>query len=184
MLLIVFGETRARDQRLKVLRALTENIVLAQQQGGMMDESLGELQRLTKSRAAWFRLIEGGHLVATHAVGVSTDFLREAGFAQLTEDVSQMMERGRAVTAPANEAGSGGSGSAGAGKAAYVVMVPVLGKKSSIGLLMLGSAAPRKLTAEELEFSGDLRTAAGDCDREFPVARAGAALAAAVAQHV
>ncbi len=85
MLLIVFGEARARDRRLKVLRALTESIVLAQQQGGMLDDSLGELQRLTKSKAAWFRLIEGGHLVATHAVGVSTDFLREAGFAQLTE---------------------------------------------------------------------------------------------------
>src|SRR5580692_6606330 len=152
MLLIVFGEARARDRRLKVLRALTESIVLAQQQGGMLDESLGELQRLTKSRAAWFRLIEGGHLVATHAVGVSTDFLREAGFAQLTEDVSEMLERGRAVTAAANEAGSEDSGLLEQEKLKYVVMVPVLGKKSSIGLLMLGSAAPRKLTPEELEF--------------------------------
>ena len=80
MLLIVFGEARARDRRLKVLRALTESIVLAQQQGGMMEDSLGELQRLTKSKAAWFRLIEGGHLVATHAVGVSSDFLAGSGF--------------------------------------------------------------------------------------------------------
>jgi hypothetical protein len=71
MLLIVFGEARARGQRLKVMRALTESIVLAQQQGGMMEDVLGELRRLTRSRAAWFRLIEGGSLVATHAVGVS-----------------------------------------------------------------------------------------------------------------
>ena len=97
MLLVVFGEARARDQRLKVLRALTESIVLAQQQGGMMEDALGELQRLTRSKAAWFRLIEGGHLVATHAVGVSADFLREAGFAELTETVSQMLERGTPV---------------------------------------------------------------------------------------
>ena len=43
----------------------------------MMEEALGELQRLTKCKAAWFRLIEGGHLVATHAVGVSPDFLEK-----------------------------------------------------------------------------------------------------------
>ena len=93
MLLVVFGEARARDRRLKVLRALTESIVLAQQQGGMMEDALAELQRLTKSKAAWFRLIEGGHLVATHAVGVSADFLREAGFAPLNESVSQTLDR-------------------------------------------------------------------------------------------
>ncbi len=152
MLLIVFGEAHARDRRLKVLRALTESIVLAQQQGGMMEDSLAELQRLTKSKAAWFRLIEGGHLVATHAVGVSADFLREAGFAPVTESVTQMLERGRPVAARASQASPEDSGLLESEKLRYVVMVPVLGKKSSIGLLVLGSARARKLTAEELEF--------------------------------
>jgi PAS domain S-box-containing protein len=152
MLLIVLGEARARDRRLKVLRALTESIVLAQQQGGMMEDSLAELQRLTKSKAAWFRLIEGGHLVATHAVGVSADFLREAGFAPLTESATQMLERGRPVTARASDASPEDSTVLESEKLEYVVMVPVLGKKSSIGLLVLGSGRARKLTAEELEF--------------------------------
>ena len=84
MLLVVFGEARARGRRLRVLRAFTESIVLAQQQGGMMEEALQRIAALTRSKAAWFRLIEGGHLVATHAVGVSQDFLREAGIAELT----------------------------------------------------------------------------------------------------
>jgi PAS domain S-box-containing protein len=152
MLIIVFGEARARDRRLNVLRALTESIVLAQQQGGMMEDSLGELQRLTKSKAAWFRLIEGGHLVATHAVGVSTDFLREAGFAPLSDTVSQMLERGRPVTAKASEAGPEDAGLLESEKLRYVTMVPVLGKKASIGLLVLGTNRSRKLTGEELDF--------------------------------
>src|SRR5580693_9824970 len=63
MVLVMFGEARARGRRLRVMRALTESIVLAQQQGGMMEDALEELRRLTKSKAAWFRLIEGGHLV-------------------------------------------------------------------------------------------------------------------------
>jgi PAS domain S-box-containing protein len=152
MLLIVFGEARARGRRLHVLRALTESIVLAQQQGGMMDDALGELQRLTRSKAAWFRLIEGGNLVATHAVGVSQDFLREAGFAELTESVSQMLERGKAVKAHRAGATPEDVGLLKSEKVQFVVMVPVLGKKSAIGLLVLGSSRARKLTAEELEF--------------------------------
>jgi PAS domain S-box-containing protein len=152
MLLIVFGEARARGRRLQVLRALTESIVLAQQQGGMMDDALGELQRLTRSKAAWFRLIEGGNLVATHAVGVSQDFLREAGFAELTESVSQMLERGKAVKAHRAGATPEDAGLLKSEKVQFVVMVPVLGKKSAIGLLVLGSSRARKLTAEELEF--------------------------------
>ena len=152
MLLVVFGEARARGKRLRVLRALTESIVLAQQQGGMMEEALGELRRLTRSKAAWFRLIEGGSLVATHAVGVSQDFLREAGCVELTESVSQILERGKPVKAHRSRGSPEDAGVLKAEKLQYVVMVPVLGKKSAIGLLFLGSAGTRKLTAEEMEF--------------------------------
>jgi PAS domain S-box-containing protein len=157
MLLIVFGEAQARERRLNVLRALTESIVLSQQQGGMMEEALGELQRLTKCKAAWFRLIEGGHLVATHAVGVSPDFLREAGIADLTEKVSQLLERGKPVTALRIGSDQVISGLEDAGllkseKLQSVLILPVLGKKSPIGLLILGNAGSRKLTGEEIEF--------------------------------
>jgi two-component system NtrC family sensor kinase len=152
MLLIVFGDARARGQRLNVLRALTESIVLAQQQGGMMEDALGELRRLTKSKAAWFRLIEGGNLVATHAVGVSSDFLREAGSAELTESVSQMLERGKPVIAHRSGASPEDAGLLKWEKLRSVVMVPALGKKAPIGLLVLGNAGARKLTPEELEF--------------------------------
>jgi two-component system NtrC family sensor kinase len=152
MLLLVFGEARARSQRLSVLRALTESIVLAQQQGGMMEVALAELRRLTRSKAAWFRLIEGGSLVATHAVGVSQDFLREAGCAELTESVLQIIERGTPVKAQRSEASTEHAGLLKAEKLQSLVMVPVLGKKSAIGLLLLGSAGSRKLTAEEMEF--------------------------------
>src|ERR1700730_5183249 len=94
-LLTVIQEGRARSQRLDVMRALTESIMLAQQQGGMMDKTLEELQELTQSKAAWFRLIEGGKLVATHGVGVSPDFLREVGVAELDENASQLLHQGK-----------------------------------------------------------------------------------------
>jgi PAS domain S-box-containing protein len=152
MLLIVFREARARTQRLAVLRELTESIVLAQQQGGMMDKALEALRQLTKSKAAWFRLIEGGHLVATHAVGVSSEFLREVGIAELSESVSQMLEQGKPMTARRNDSSPEDQQLLKSEKIHHLLMVPVPGKKSPIGLIFLGTAAKRKPTPEENEF--------------------------------
>jgi two-component system NtrC family sensor kinase len=152
MLLVALEEAGARRRRLRVLQALTESIVLAQQQGGMMEEALGELQQLMGSKAAWFRMIEGGHLVATHAVGVSADFLRDAASAEFSESASQTLDRGKAVTAHRDGATPEDARRLKAEKILQVVMVPVLGKKAPIGLLVLGSTRSRQLTAEELEF--------------------------------
>jgi PAS domain S-box-containing protein len=152
MLLLVFAEARARERRLCALRIVTESMVQAQQQGGMMQDALAELQKLTDSRAAWFRLIEGGHLVATHAVGVSTDFLRDSGFAELTEGVSQLMQRGKPVTAHRAGAPSEDPELLKSEKVLWLVMVPVLGKKLPIGLIILGSSAAKRLSTEEVQF--------------------------------
>src|ERR1700689_392772 len=63
-----------------------------------------------------------------------------------------MLARGKPVAASRNAAGSEDAELLKAEKLRYVVMVPVLGKKSPIGLLVLGSSGTRKLTGEELEF--------------------------------
>ena len=151
MLLVVFGEARARNRRLSALRAVTESIVLAQQQNGMMDDALGELLRVTGSKAAWFRLMEGAHLVATHAVGVSPDFLREVGIAEM-ESVSPLMAGGKPATASREAANSESEDLLRSEKLRYVTLVPVLGKKAPIGLVVLGTSYKRILTAEEIEF--------------------------------
>jgi len=152
MLLVVLQEARGRGRRLSVQHVLTDSIVRAQQQGGMMETVLQELRGLTKSRAAWFRLLEGGHLVATHAQGVSSDFLRETGFVELTESVSQALERGKPVVARIDSASPESADFLRAEKLHHVVMVPVPGKKSPVGLLVLGSARRRTLMPEEMDF--------------------------------
>ncbi|HVI10642.1 MAG TPA: GAF domain-containing protein [Candidatus Binatia bacterium] len=152
MLLIVFSEAHARSERLHAMQALTESIVLAQQQGGMMQVALEELKQLTHSRAAWFRLLEGGHLVATHAVGVSQDFLRDSGMAPVSEGVSKTLEQGRVFLTHRAVATPEDSGVLKSENLKYVVMLPVLGKKSAIGLVVLASTRARKLTAEEVDF--------------------------------
>jgi PAS domain S-box-containing protein len=152
MLLIVLDEARARARRAGVVQALTNGIVSAQQYGNMVQTALQELHRLTKAKAAWFRLLEGGHVVATHAVGVSPDFLRDAGFAEVTPDLSQMLEQVRPRVAKRDDAMLENPECLEAEKVREVMLLPVVGKKSAIGLIVLGSTRRVRWTAEELEF--------------------------------
>jgi len=152
MLLIAFGEARTRARRLAVVQVLTGNIVSAQQYGNMVQSAVEELQRLTKVRASWFRLLEGGHLVATHAVGVSPDFLRDAGFAEVTEDLSKLLEKPEPRVTKRDAAGPETVECLEQEKIRQVVMLPVVGKKSPIGLLLLGISGSRRWTSEELDF--------------------------------
>jgi len=152
MLLIALNAVRARGQRVKTLQTLTESIVLAQTQGSMMEDALKELRRVTYSRAAWFRSIEGGKLMATHAVGVSPDFLRDAECTDLTEEVSQALAQGMPLMAYRKAASFEDFLALKREKVHWVVMVPVPGKNSPLGVLVLGSARAQKLTVEEQEF--------------------------------
>ena len=152
MLLIVFGEARAKGKRLSALSALTESIVLSQQQSDMMDRALTELQEVTHSRAAWFRQIDGVRLQATHAAGIPQDLLRESAVAEVTDALSKILDQGKPHLAAASEILPEEEFWQRTAKVRQLLFVPVVGKKSSIGLLTLGSADSKAYTADELDF--------------------------------
>ena len=152
MLLVVLDEARIRTRRLNAVQAITASMASAQQYGNVVQSVVVELQRLTKVRAAWFRLVEGGHLVATHAVGLSSDFLRDAGMAEINDDISILMARpGPQVTTP-EAAAPEPELCLESEKIRQLVIVPVAGNKSPIGLLLLGGSGSRQWTPEELDF--------------------------------
>src|SRR5258708_9965277 len=152
MLLVVFDESRARNKRLGVMQAVTAGVVSAQQYGNMVQTALQELQRLTRTRAASVRLLEGGHMVATHAVGVSPDFLRDVSFVEVTEDLTKMLELPRPRVPRADSAPPESPERLKVEKVRQVVMLPVVGKKTPVELLLLGSSKIIQWTPEELEF--------------------------------
>jgi len=152
MMLVVLDEARARIGRLRVVQALTFSAGNAQQYGTVVQAALEELQRQTRVRAAWFRLVEGGNLVATHAVGLSADFLRDAGFAPLNDDVSKLLEKAEPVVAKGDASSSETVECLEAEKIRQLVSVPVVGKKAPVGLLLLGNSSSQQWTNEELDF--------------------------------
>ena len=152
MLLVVFGEARARTRRLNALQALAQSVSGAQQYGNVVQAAVEDLRHLTHARAAWFRLLEGGQLVATHAVGLSADFLRDAGFAAITEDVSKLLERAEPRVTKREGAIPESADLLAAEKINQVVTLPVVGSKSPVGILFLGNSGTRDWTGEELKF--------------------------------
>jgi PAS domain S-box-containing protein len=152
MLLVVFAEVRMRTRRLLAMQALTQSAASAQQYGNIVQSAVEDLQRVTRARAVWFRLLESGHLVATHAVGLSADFLRDAGLAPITEELSKLLEQPEPRITKREDASPETAELLAEEKINQVAAIPVVGNKSPIGLLFLGNSSSREWSAEELKF--------------------------------
>ena len=152
MLLVVFDQARTRTRRLLAVQAITESVASAQQYGNVVKCAVEELRQLMRVRAVWFRLLEGGNLVATHAVGLSSDFLRDAGFHPANEKTSKLLERAAPEVSKPSASGQEPQECLVSEKIRQLVTVPVIGNKAPVGLLMLGSSGNRQWTSEELEF--------------------------------
>jgi PAS domain S-box-containing protein len=152
MLLVVLNSAGMRNRRLQALQAITRSTASASSYGSMVQPALEQLQRLHGIRAAWFRLIDSENLVATHAVGLSADFLRNTSFATLTPELRKMFDTAEAHVTTRDAAGPETPESLAAEKIRQLVIVPVPGNKAPVGLLLLGDSRSRKWTFDELEF--------------------------------
>ena len=152
MVLVVLDEARGRTRRLLAMQAITDSIPGAQQYGHIVERAMEQLKYGMRVRGTWFRLVESGHLDATHASGLSSDFLRDAGFAENSEKVSKLLSQASARVTGRDDAGHEPPEALERENIRQVVTVPVLGGKAPVGLLMLGHSFSRQWTAEELDF--------------------------------
>ncbi|HET7441412.1 MAG TPA: GAF domain-containing protein [Terriglobales bacterium] len=152
VLLVALDDSRLRTERLRVVNALTTSIARAQQHAPMMQTALEELKRLMRVKAAWLRVVEGEKMVIAQHIGISPDFVKATGFLNVNATQQQLMQEGRPVvmkTADADEAVRESLQQEGFH---HIVIAPVLGKKSAIGMLVLGSARRHSYTPEDMEF--------------------------------
>jgi len=157
MIVLVLDDSRVRTRRLEVLNELTVTISRGQNHGPMMQAALEKLKAVTGAKAAWFSLMEVGQLTPTQHVGLSPDSLRAIGTAGMDDLLARILDENRAaVLRPPDipeelrtQIRKQGMG--------HLVMLPVQGKKSVIGMLSLGCSGSPRHSLEELEF---LETAA------------------------
>jgi PAS domain S-box-containing protein len=152
MLLIVFDDSRMRTRRLGVLNALTTTITRSQQHGPMTETALGELKTLMGVEAAWFRLLEGDKLVLTTHIGLSPNFVRDRASILLDETLKGSFSESVPVVIKTSKAPDNARPYLKRERFHHVVVLPVLGKKSVIGSLSLGSRHRLFYTPDEMDF--------------------------------
>src|SRR5579862_9367761 len=152
MSLMVFDDYKLHTRRLGVVNALTTSITRAQHHGPIMATALEELKGLMRAKAAWFRLLEGDRMVLAQQIGLSKDFVRHRLSVPMDDDFERTLGASAPVvlvTAATSETVRPYLKNEGFHQ---LVMVPVLGKKSVIGTLALGSRHRLHYSPDEMEF--------------------------------
>ncbi len=157
MLLVALDDSRARTHRMAVLNELAGTITRGQSHGPIIQVALEKLKQAIAGKAAWFRLMEEGNLVPTQHVGVSPEFLRAIGQVGMDNTLAHTLEEKRAVVVSVGQTPQAVDEQFRKYGLQHVILVPVSGKKSVIGMLSFGCSGSRRHSREELEF---LETAA------------------------
>jgi two-component system NtrC family sensor kinase len=152
MLLVVFDDSRMRTRRLGVINALTNSMARAQQPGPMLADALGELKALMDAKAAWFRLLEGGKMVIAQQIGLSPEFLRDRMSVPKDDGFERTLSGGVPLAIKVSATDKAAQANLKREGFQHCILVPVLGKKSVIGTLTLGSRRHINYTLEEMEF--------------------------------
>jgi two-component system NtrC family sensor kinase len=152
LLLVVLDDSRLRTRRLAVLNELAVTIARSQNHGPMMQTALEKLKAVVGARAAWFLLMDGGQLVATQHVGLSGDFLRALSAAGGNETQTRILQENHAAVMQSSELSEPERVQLAKQGIRHTVLLPVQGKKSTVGMLALGCSGSSRHTREELDF--------------------------------
>src|SRR5262249_27598264 len=150
--LVVFDDSKQRTRRLGVINALTSSITRAQHHGPMMVTALEELKGLMFAKAAWFRLVENDRMVIVQQIGLTQDFLRERGSVPMDDKFERTLTDGTPIVVTTSASDESVRVQLKQEGFHHCVLVPILGKKSVIGVLTLGSRHRLTYTPDEMEF--------------------------------
>jgi len=152
ILMVVFDDSKMRTRRLAAINSLTGSITRAQQYGPMMVTALAELKKLMLAKAAWVRLIEDDKMVIVQQIGLSQDFMRDRGAVAKDDNFERTMKDASPIVLKTSSADDGVRPYLKRERFHHIVLVPVRGKKSTIGILALGSSHRLSYTPDEMEF--------------------------------
>ncbi len=152
MLLVAFDDSRMRTRRMNVVNALTTSITRADEYGPMMLSALEQLKSLLLAKAAWFQLLEDEKIVIAQQIGLSANFLRDRTSTPVDDFLSAILREAKPVIVRQSCAPDNIRPYLKMERFHHVVIVPVMGKKSAVGALLLGGTHRLSYTPDDLEF--------------------------------
>jgi PAS domain S-box-containing protein len=158
MMVVVLSDSRVQIQRLDVLNSLTAQSATPGEFAPTVRAMLEELVQMTGAKAAWFRTLEGDRLVMFAHIGLSPAYAAEARSLDMVKSVSAYVLRESEVCVLlAGESLPGHRELLQAESIHHLILIPVEGKTSRIGTLVMGMPRYRAHTESEKRF---LRAAA------------------------
>ena len=152
ILLVVFEDSQMRTLRLGVLNAVTTSITREQQDGPMLLTALDKLKGLLSAKAAWFRVLEGDKLVLVQQIGLSEEFLKDRNGVTVDDVLKGILASTSPTIVETADAPENIRPYFKRERFHHVLVMPVVGKKSMIGTLVLGSRHRVAYAPEDLEF--------------------------------
>lgn len=153
MMTIVLDDSRAQIQRLDVVNAISLRLSDAEEFVTTLQPVLQELMRITRAKSAWFRLLDGDRLVLAAQIGLSPATMEAVHSVDTTRSVSgYAMREGDVLVLRSSEASANFKQALKTEGLHHLLMVPVEGKNSQIGMLVIGMAHFRVHTENEKNF--------------------------------
>lgn len=153
MMTIVLDDSRAQIQRLDVVNTITLLISESRDFMATVQTVLEELSRVTRAKAAWFRLLDGDKLVLTAQIGLSEALVEAARTVDTGRSVSgYAMRASEVLVLRSSEATPMFQSALKIERLHHLMMVPVEGKNSQIGMLVIGMGHFRVHTENEKNF--------------------------------
>ena len=156
MLLLALDDSRIQMRRLAVLNELAGAIARSQNRAPIIQAALEKLRAVTGAKAVWFDFMESDRIIPTQHAGLSPEILRALGQVPINEVKARVLAENRPVIMKVREIPSLEREKLVRRAFHHVLLLPVHGKNSVVGMLSLGCSAGRH-TREELSF---LETAA------------------------
>jgi two-component system NtrC family sensor kinase len=158
MMVVVLYDSRVQIQRLDVLNSITAQSATPGEFAPTVRAMLNELVQITEAKAAWFRTVEDDHLVMFAQVGLSPAYAAQGRTLETAKSVSAYaLRQSELCVLLAGESAPGYRELLQAEGIHHLILVPVEGKNSGIGTLVLGMPHYRAHTGNEKQF---LRAAA------------------------
>ena len=154
MLLVVLDDSRLSLRRLEVLNELGVTIARGQNPAPIMQIALEKLKDVAGAKGVWFQWMDDDRLVPTLHAGLSPEFLRAIAQPRIDETQLRTLREKRPALMKLEEMSERERQQMRKHGIRHVLLLPLQGKKSVIGMLSLGCSGTRRHAKQELEFLG------------------------------
>jgi two-component system NtrC family sensor kinase len=153
MMTIVLEDSRQQVQRLDALNRITHQISDSRDFEPTVSTILEELKKITRAKASWFRMLEGDKLELAAQRGLSQEFVRKVSTVMPSNSVSGFaLREGEVYLVRAEESTPEIREALIAEGIHHLLLVPVEGKHSPVGMFVLGMPRYRAYTGREKKF--------------------------------